>query len=564
MIYFVNNSKIVLNQNDFVASGGEGNLYGKGNLLYKIYSNQQNTISSGKIRELTKLKNKSIIIPEQLVMDDKGKETGFTMRWMKNTIALCKLFTNDFRSKNNIKNDLIIKLIEKMKQIIEFIHKNNCLIVDGNEFNYLVSSDFKEPFFIDVDSYQTPTYSATVIMPSIQDLHSTSFNELTDWFSFAIISCQLFIGIHPFKGRHLKYKNLEQRMLNNVSVFNPSVTIPAQVRDFSNIPQNYYDWFIALFEKGERILPPDTTGAINVVMKQVKQNNVLNKLSIILIKEYEREILYHKFNRNDEIIKIVHGIYINDKQYDCKLTEEMILTDRKRIPILIDIVNNKLVYKSLNQMYDIKSNGGDITCTDKMIIENTIYVKSEDKIFELLFNDFGSDCWISLKNAWKIMSNSSIFFSHVIYQNVLGRSYLVIPSPNNFGLNSYCFYIQTSELDGFKIIDAKYNNKICIVIGSKKGIYTRFIFRFDENHQKYDCRIINDITYLEINFIVKDNGVVVLIIEDQTIEVFYNKIFDNQLNEVKNLNLPLPLKLCQDGNTTLFFKDNKLNKMKIK
>ena len=47
-----------------------------------------------------------------------------------------------------------------------------------------------------VDSYQTAHYPATAIMPSVRDwkvpLHD--FSELSDWFSFAIVSFQVFLG----------------------------------------------------------------------------------------------------------------------------------------------------------------------------------------------------------------------------------------------------------------------------------------------------------------------------------------------------------------------------------
>lgn len=58
-------------------------------------------------------------------------------------------------------------------------------MVDLNELNVLVGSSFVEPFMIETDSYQTPSYRATAIMDSIRDrlVPTGQFALLTDWFS---------------------------------------------------------------------------------------------------------------------------------------------------------------------------------------------------------------------------------------------------------------------------------------------------------------------------------------------------------------------------------------------
>src|SRR4030042_7024396 len=140
---------------------------------------------------------------------------------------------------------MIIHLVENIKKLIYFVHDKNCLIVDGNELNYLVNNDFITPYMIDVNSWQTPSYNATAIMPSIRDWSTTTFSELTDWFSFAIISFQLFIGVHPFKGTHKKYRRNDfvNRVKDSVSVFNSQVSLPPSARDFNLIPGSYKDWY---------------------------------------------------------------------------------------------------------------------------------------------------------------------------------------------------------------------------------------------------------------------------------------------------------------------------------
>ena len=58
-------------------------------------------------------------------------------------------------------------------------------------------------------------------MDSVRDRHAAGWNEGTDWFSFALVSFQMFVGIHPYKGKHPALKTLDERMAQNVSVLHP-------------------------------------------------------------------------------------------------------------------------------------------------------------------------------------------------------------------------------------------------------------------------------------------------------------------------------------------------------
>jgi len=550
--YIKGKGAVNISSNDFITKGGEGLIFGKGTKIYKIYTDSKKAIPEGKIRELQTLKHTNVLIPIESLLNKKNNAVGFTMEWKKNTIPLCKLFTNDFRKRNGIDKKQIVELVEKMQEVIHFVHTKKCLIVDGNELNYLVeNSNFITPYFIDTDSYQTPTYPATAIMPNIRDCHNSSFSEVTDWFSFAIISCLLFVGIHPYKGKHLGYDkhNLQKRMVDNKSIFNSKTTVPRTARDFSYIPNSFYKWYVDLFEKGERKLPPLLSkNFVIVVPKKYKVGE--DKFDIKEIASYERDILYYKYN----IIKTDGKAIINNTKYSCELNEEAIVTKRKNIPIFINVLNNKLNLRSdAVSIFDIV-----IGCTEKMITEDTLYLKNEDKLLEVSFNDSNKKIFPCIENTWSISANSSILFSNVIYQKTLEKIYLIIP------IAPKCYYIPIKELDEYKIIDAKYDKKVCCLVGHKNNNYDKIIIRFDDEHKKYDCRIIKNIDYLEINFIVKSNGIAVFMQDEDTIEIFSNNLDNKNINRIENCNLPIPLKLCTDENRTLFSKENKLFTISMK
>lgn len=540
---------VVLNKKDFITKGGEGEIFGKGNDIYKIYIDPKKMIPNGKILELQNLKPKNVLKPIDTLFK-KNTPVGFSMDWAKNTSPVCKLFTNDFRSRNNITPDMAIELMVNIKELMSKIHSVKCLIVDVNELNILVSNkNFSKPFFIDTDSYKTPSYPATAIMPNIRDYKSKIFSEETDWYSFAIISCQILIGIHPFKGKHPKYKKnqLIDRMKNNISIFNKSVSLPSVVRDFNCIPKNYLNWFIDLFEKGERKPPPGKTNNVGDINSKTTIIKSMCDFDISLVHTENEKILFFKRIGMSTVVKTSKWIIVDKVKYDC---QEIVFTPKKLIPVLVSIENGKLVLKSKSKIKLL-----DLNCTDKIILNNTIYIVNNDKMVEISLND-GKNIIMAINKKWNIMPNSSQVLSGMIYQNVLGKPYIVIPKPNK------CFMPYIKELEGYKIIDGKHDSQICMFIGFKNNSYDKIIIRFDEFYKKYNCRVIKDLDC--INFIVLDNGVVVSINSDSNMEIFSNRLEYDKIKEVKSKNIKLDMKLFKDGISVLFAQDNKIYKIKMK
>ena len=178
MEIFVNGKAVTLTQQNFVAKGGEGKIFQRGDTAYKIYEELTKMIPPAKIGELN-VPDPNVIKPIDLIMNRKKQNIGFTMEWLgDDNVALCKLFTSKFQKDNGIVNDQIIELVENIKKTTQTIHSNQCLIVDGNELNYLVKQDFVTPLFIDVNSWKTRSYPPTAIMPSmtLSDLSTSTVN----------------------------------------------------------------------------------------------------------------------------------------------------------------------------------------------------------------------------------------------------------------------------------------------------------------------------------------------------------------------------------------------------
>ncbi len=256
MDVYVKGQKVRLTPSEFKAQGGEGAVYVKGQTAYKVYADPAKMIPSAKIGELSALTLPDIIRPQDVLLDNRRAPVGYTMRSVPDAVVLCQTFPRAFRERMGVTPDAMLHLVRALQEGVAHVHAQGILIVDLNEMNFLIDPQFRHVFFIDVDSYQTPHFPATALMESVRDRHATAWNAGTDWFSFAVVSFQMFVGIHPYKGKHPALKTLEERMQANVSALHPAVSIPAACLPFDVIPRVYRDWYRAVLDQGQRLPPP--------------------------------------------------------------------------------------------------------------------------------------------------------------------------------------------------------------------------------------------------------------------------------------------------------------------
>ena len=83
-VFIKGKGEINLTQKDFIAAGGQGSVYGKGNTAFKIYAEPKHMLPINKIQELSVLKNRAIIKPEDVLLDEKNRIIGYTMPFCLN------------------------------------------------------------------------------------------------------------------------------------------------------------------------------------------------------------------------------------------------------------------------------------------------------------------------------------------------------------------------------------------------------------------------------------------------------------------------------------------------
>ena len=549
-------SQISLTKSNFLASGGQGDVYVKNDNAYKIYHNQSSMIPQGKLVELSAINNDYVIRPTHYLIDDKLNTVGYSMKYIPDTISLCQVFTKAFRNRNSITNDIIQNLIKNLHKIVQDVHSANILIVDLNEMNFLVSSTFDNIFAIDTDSYQTKSYPATAIMDSIRDRHckNNKFSEESDWFSYGIISFQMFTGIHPYKGKHPTVKTIDERMLQNVSVFNTDVGVPKACYSFDVIPEAYKQWYKAIFDDGKRIAPPDDFDRVQLVIS-VDVVSGSNNISIELVDEYEGTILDIDPNWG---LKVITDKYF----YKTKYIKTRIHSDVKSfftplgVSLLARLDGEKLKIFNIDDDKEVPCS---ISGQSLMQYGGVLYVKSSDKVLRIDTVELNKNILVSSKVCASVLENSSKFFDGILFQNILGTLYASI-----FPDSKAHYQIHMKELDRYRVVDAKYRSNVLMVnTVNNNGAYDRWVFRFSSDFKSYDLRKIEGITPVGINFTVLDNGVCICVNEDDNLEVFSSKKDSSALKIIQDKTITSDMKLFSSGAKLMFSKENKLYSAKM-
>lgn len=558
--YFVpSKGQIRLGKAEFKGQGGEGAVYVKGSNAYKIYLDPSRCIPQAKIDELSVLVQPSIIRPLELLIDNQNRPAGYSMRSIGKAHALCQLFPKAFRQRNNLTPELTLRLVRQLQTGVSHIHSRGILIVDLNEMNFLVAADFNDLFFIDVDSYQTPSFPATVLMESVRDRHAKTFSTDSDWFSFAVVSFQMFAGIHPFKGTYPAFQHLpdnatklDERMRANVSVLHPGVSVPAACLPFSVIPPNYLDWYRAVFEQGKRLPPPQAVQALIVVAGPTMGQSIASrKFEVREVREFDSEIISY-----DGVITVTEqSVYFNGRKYsrppfDAKLT----ITPRQRHLIAAYHNGAQLRFRDLTTDRLIESQ---VEGEEVMLSQGQLYIKQHEHIFAIDFVELPNNTLLGLRSVANVMMNSTRMFDGVAIQNLLGANYASIPSGGG------CHQVRLAELDGAQIVNAKLYRNVLIVLVTNAGRYDKYVFRFVKNFGSYDVRILPDVTTPDIEFTVLDTGVVLHLIDDDKLEIFSSARDSIKISVVEDEALKDDLKLFHTGKQALMAKGRKLYKFKM-
>ncbi len=549
---------ITLVDKDYKAAGGFAVVYCKNGVAYKIYHDPKKMIPAAKIDELSKINRDDVLSPIEPIFKVGGSAPiGFTMKYVDNTEFLCKLFTRNYRDGQGISPTDIADLVTMMQKTLTYLHPLGILVVDYNEMNFLFSKGLDCVYHIDVDAWKTSNFPAEAIMASIRDftVKSNQFTQLSDWYSWAIVTFQMYIGIHPYKGRHPDYapKDWQKRMQDGVSVFDKDSKLPACCQDFSVIPKNHLAWYKEIFGNNDRSIPP-FADAVAISMAIIRTITSKGDFVVKLMADLNDPIKDVFFFSGKRYIITNGGIYDKDNKAVMDFKKS---ADKTPFQMCDVYGEDPLVayHKGPNvEFFDLQKQPISSSPAEAILEYNGfIYTVLNGKLVEHRFEKFGK--LVHTKKVVGSVTPSYKVYNNVVVQDDFMKCRLTIP----FGKGK-CVNIGVSELDGKRIIDAKHDSGICVLMSEDKGVYTRHILEFNDNYSSYDIHEEEAAGLHSINFVVLPNGMCIFV-DDEKLSLFKHV---GQRKEMTVFPFDVSMRLYHDNMQVLFVDNNKLYSASMK
>ncbi len=564
-IYTKGTKVITLGQKDFKASGGEGTIYCRGDLAYKIYQDPAKMIPPKKIEELRKIDLDNVLVPLEVIYQcSNDRPIGFTMNYISDTEFLCRAITTSFRQRHGITPAMTIELIENLRKTLEALHQRDILVVDFNEMNFLTDNHFSIPYFIDTNSYQTKNFPATALMDSVRDRQAPpgKFSPGTDWFSFAVVAFQLYLGCHPYKGKHPSYTAKERAALkmmdDNISLFHDGVLLPAGTRDWGEIPGAHFDWFRQIFLNGARCAPPPAGDALTVAIPHIMTQADTDGFTVEKTARYDEPVISIIWHRGIRYVTTESCLYAgsnrlmtgNFRQGPAALT---FADDGTPVLASFDPRKEEVTF-TVEQGHVLTS----LKARGLMACGSTLYTLSGTALLEHSFTSLGKILH-GTREACEIFEPAFEIFPGMVTQNIMGRCWLALPwRPGN------CANLPVSELDRHRIIDASFEplpgGGIVILISEFEAMYYRSVIFFSRECSVYSIRIDSNSEPDIINFTVLSKGLIAAAAADGVFEAFYDnstvKLFEDSPVDSST-------KLFSDGTGVYFIQNQGLYRLKM-
>lgn len=518
---------MTLTDDDHLATGGEATVYRKANLVIKIYLDPSRFSHSDMVAKLrhqaSALQHPGIVAPKGLVTDTRKRLVGYYMSFIDGE-PLPRLFSNDFRARNSFGDEEAKLLVAEMFDVVDFAHQRNYITIDLNELNWTTVSAnaaARSPRALDVDSWvpESNIPLRVPMMPSIYDFYTSQFGRETDWFALAVVSFQVFAGIHPYKGGLDGYKlnDLESRMRDNKSVFEPGIRLNGAVRDFSCIPAPLLNWYYETFVGRERTQPPspfDTsykashtirTGRVRVTATStLKYDRLLSRVGDLATNIYSCGVVRLQ---SGELVDLSSGNVIGYASVDAEVVRKeggwLIADPRNHSFMFVHGSTYAATHLKLTLNWNslVRSN-------------NRLFAVTENGLTELELHLFARPL-LAVGRTWAAMPNATRWFDGVGIQDAFGATYVFAP----FGENS-CAQIRVRELDGIRPLAAKAGRRfVAIMCADKQGGYRKVEITFDHDYQTYVVRQEHADTP-ELNMALLPRGVTATIVQDGELLVY--------------------------------------------
>jgi len=517
-VFLEGTGPLTLTDRDFLGAGGEADVYRNGDQALKLFRDTSRMVAAGKVAELARIDAANVLRPQRLVFDPRDRvPIGYAMRFAGDAIPLVKFFSSGFKRTRGLTQDAIFTLVNAIAGTLSQIHAGGCLVVDLNELNILVGSKLGSPWFIDTDSYRTPSFPATAVMATIRDpqVIGDGFTVLSDWFAFAILAFQLYVGIHPYKGGHPAYKPGAwlQRMADGVSVFDPDTILPPGIGGFTSIPSAHLAWFRAIFVDNKRLPPPKPSACLplraSVVPRPAQADSRSFQVSPILEIDEEIRDIFSLFGGLYAVT--ARAVYRNELCLARFPAEtRLVVTESEQGEPVIAVFRDGVV----NFVLPDGTRVDEVPALGFFVRSGLVYTIDQTWMVSHRFTRIGGKWVRKHQIEGRPEGQATAIGDGVVFKTVLGRTWIMAPiKPGR------CLYTRVPELEGYRIISARAERHLCVVLTELAGCYFRFVLFLHAGKGKVFVRC-EACDYVEPNFAVLPNGVCAMLTAANHFELF--------------------------------------------
>jgi len=549
-------SLITLSSAQFVAAGGEAEVYAVGKEAYKIYGSPDKAIDPSKIDALSGIGHDRVLVPTGVVRDPKTAATvGIAMPYLADARPLASYTTRPTWLRNRLNAARRFGWVNQLRELVAAVHAVGIQIVDLNPMNVLVDRDLQSLFLIDTDSFQTPQHPATALVESVRDRHAPPnvFSEETDWFAFAVVSFQLMMGIHPYRGHHPSLKTLDARMQGNVSVFHSDVTVPHVCESFDVLPYAWRQWFFEVFEEGQRSAPPEhSTYAVIPVITRAQPTSL--SLTFQAVERFETPIYALAEFDGARVVYTENGVFLNRRRVLDSLPGQVVIGQAcVGHPVLVHLHRGQCEWVDLVQRRTTRLS---LDVDALSVCDGRVHLKVGGAVMELQFFRTPDGFRAVPKRLCQVHALNGQLFDGVAIQSLLGSTYVSL-----FTGRGRAAQQRVKALDGKRIVNACFGRGVLFVLTAGSDGLKKWVFRArGESALSGDC--IGEA--VSLNWTVLDGGVVVDWMDDGVLRLFSSEPHSTACREVADPALHAPGVLVSLAGGLAMIRDGTLYRLTMK
>lgn len=470
--------RVTLGPAQFVAAGGEGDVYALGERGFKLAHDPARACPPAKIAELARIGDPCVLAPRGSLHRPHGRRgggrvvVGHELPFVADAFTASELVPVAFRRRHGLDPTVVPSLVAALRQRVAAVHAAGCLVVDLNEANVLVTADFKAALLIDADSFQTPSFPATAIVPAVRDplQQGPTFDQRTDWFSFAVVAFSLLVGIHPYRGKHPRVVGLQARMQAGISVFDPAVTVPRACLPVSSIPEPWRGWLRAVLQHGERTAPPVPMGGALPLGAGAHPRALAASLRMIEVSRSPAEVRGLAEAHGRLVIHAGDRVTVDGhERLRCPQALAIGFSPRGR-PVAAWVHAGRLC------LFDLDA-GSPIPCQAAAqavtAARGTLFAACGEQIVRVELCEVGDRLVAGLRGAVMVAPRSSRLWRGCVIQQLLGTSTVSLLMETGAAEQR-----RVPELDGLTILDAVHERGVLVVVAANGGAHERLVIRF--------------------------------------------------------------------------------------